>query len=58
MTYQEHLKDSYNEGAKDTSIAVAKEMLQNNEPFSKIVQYSKLSSDEIQKLKKELSKQG
>lgn len=61
MTYQEHLKDSYiegkNDGVKENATEVAKQMLIDGEPMCRIVRYSKLSEEEIQKLKEELSNQ-
>ncbi len=50
-------KDIYEEGITDALIEVAKEMLKNNEPMFKVVRYSKLSEEELQKLKEELYNQ-
>ena len=35
---------------------MAKEMLQDNEPIEKIIKYTKLSKEEIEKLKLEIEK--
>ncbi|WP_250311472.1 Rpn family recombination-promoting nuclease/putative transposase [Rickettsia endosymbiont of Oedothorax gibbosus] len=41
------------EGIKESTIAMAKEMLADNEPIEKIVKYTKLTIKEIEALKKE-----
>lgn len=61
MTYQEHLRDSYNEGMaegmKNASLLFAKTMLEKGFSDKEIAELSKIPKNEIQKLKKELSKQ-
>lgn len=62
MTYQEHLKDSYNEGmaegVKKTSLSFARALLGKDFSDEEILELTKIPSKELQKLKKELSKQG
>ena len=62
MTYQEHLKDSYNEGmaegVKKTSLSFARALLGKDFSDEEILELIKISSKELQKLKEELSKQG
>ena len=39
------------EGEKNKAMEIAKEMLNDGEPIEKIIKYSKLTKDEIEKLK-------
>lgn len=43
--------DGYEKGKKERNIEIAKIMLKNNEPISKIMEYTGLSEEEIEKLK-------
>ena len=62
MTYQEHLRDSYNEGMADgvkkASLSFVKTLLEKGFSDEEIIELSKISLEELQKLKEELSKQG
>lgn len=51
-------RDIYDEGVRDASIEIAKAMLAKGISDDDIIEFTKLSDDEIQKLKEELSKQG
>ena len=59
MTYEEdqqvilntEKKISYNDGAKEKAFEIAKKMLESNESVEKIVLFTGLSEEEIQKLK-------
>ncbi len=46
------LAENFNEGQEKKAIEIAKEMLADNEPIEKIVKYTKLSIEEIEKLEK------
>ncbi|WP_417904753.1 Rpn family recombination-promoting nuclease/putative transposase [Candidatus Tisiphia endosymbiont of Micropterix aruncella] len=46
------LSEHFTKGKAEEKIAMAKEMLANNEPIEKIVKYTKLSIEEIEQLKK------
>ena len=57
MTYQEHLRESYNEGMADgvkkTSLSFARALLEKEFSDEEIVKLIKISSKELQKLKEE-----
>ncbi|WP_342267814.1 hypothetical protein [Candidatus Tisiphia endosymbiont of Empis tessellata] len=44
------LAENFNEGQEKKAIEIAKKMLADNEPIEKIVKYTKLSIEEIEKL--------
>lgn len=50
------LAESFQEGEERKAIAMAKEMLIDNEPMERIVKYTKLTLEEIDKLKEETEK--
>lgn len=57
MTYQEHLKDSYNEGAKEAYFTVAKNLLEKGFPDEVIIEVSKVTLEDLKKIKEELAKE-
>jgi hypothetical protein len=44
-------REKIEEGKEEKALEIAKEMLKNNEPIEKIIKYSKLSKEEILKIK-------
>ena len=54
MAREEGLKEGHEEGSKEKSIEIAKNMLEENVSLDKIVKYTGLSIEEIEKLKNEL----
>ncbi|WP_395477021.1 Rpn family recombination-promoting nuclease/putative transposase [Rickettsia endosymbiont of Pantilius tunicatus] len=56
QTEELNQKSKFNEGKAERNIEIAKEMLQDNEPVEKIIKYTKLSKEEIEKLKLEIEK--
>jgi len=50
------VKKAYQKGADDKIIETAKEMIKDNEPIERIVKYTKLSKETIEKLTNELKK--
>ena len=51
MTLLERDREKIEEGKEEKAIEIAKEMLKDNEPIEKIIKYSKLSREEILKIK-------
>lgn len=56
LNQKRKFKEGKAEGKAERSIEMAKEMLQDNEPIEKIIKYTKLSKEEIEKLKLEIEK--
>lgn len=56
QTEELNQKSKFNVGKAEKNIEIAKEMLQDNEPVEKIIKYTKLSKEEIEKLKLEIEK--
>ncbi|HJD66962.1 MAG TPA: hypothetical protein LFV66_00535, partial [Rickettsia endosymbiont of Bembidion lapponicum] len=56
QTEELNQKSKFREGKEEVKIEIAKEMLQDNEPIKKIIKYTKLSKEEIEKLKLEIEK--
>ncbi|HJD65855.1 MAG TPA: Rpn family recombination-promoting nuclease/putative transposase, partial [Rickettsia endosymbiont of Bembidion nr. Transversale] len=56
LNQKSKFKEGKAEGKAERSIEMAKEMLQDNEPIEKIIKYTKLSKEEIEKLKLEIEK--
>ncbi|NOW91091.1 putative transposase YdaD [Clostridium beijerinckii] len=51
MTLLERDREKIEEGREEKALEIAKEMLKDNEPIEKIIKYSKLSKEEILKIK-------
>ena len=51
MTLLERDREKIEEGKEEKAIEITKEMLKDNEPIEKIIKYSKLSREEILKIK-------
>ncbi|EHJ00349.1 hypothetical protein CDLVIII_3797 [Clostridium sp. DL-VIII] len=51
MTLLERDREKIEEGKEEKALEIAKEMLKDNEPIEKIIKYSKLSKEEILKIK-------
>ena len=51
MTLLERDREKIEEGREEKALEIAKEMLKDNEPIEKINKYSKLSEEEILKIK-------
>ncbi|ABV79687.1 hypothetical protein [Rickettsia bellii] len=49
------VKRAEERGEEKRNIEIAKEMLIDNEPIEKIVKYTKLKKEEIEKLKREIA---
>lgn len=52
MTLLERDREKLEEGRAEERLAIAKEMIKDNEPIEKIIKYSKLTKEEILELKK------
>jgi hypothetical protein len=48
---KEKIKEGIEQGEKKKTLEIAVEMLKDNEPIEKIIKYSKLSREEIEKIK-------
>ena len=48
---REKIEEGREEGREEKALEIAKEMLKDNEPIEKIIKYSKLSREEILKIK-------
>ncbi|NRT35359.1 hypothetical protein BJV38_002055 [Clostridium beijerinckii] len=51
MTLLERDREKIEEGKEEKALEIAREMLKDNEPIEKIIKYSKLSKEEILKIK-------
>ncbi|OCA96482.1 Rpn family recombination-promoting nuclease/putative transposase [Clostridium beijerinckii] len=51
MTLLERDREKIEEGREEKALEIAREMLKDNEPIEKIIKYSKLSKEEILKIK-------